>query len=74
VLQVAAFEDLYYLNAAQLVSISGCALAWWCHCDQIRAYPCPSRMATDILSMAPKSSDAESVFSSSRRTISYDRK
>jgi hypothetical protein len=30
-------------------------------------------MAIDILSIAPESSDAESVFSSSRRTLSYDR-
>ena len=55
------------------IKIEGSPLKWWCHEDQRRAYPRLSHMAIDILSIAPESSDAESVFSSGRRTLTWDR-
>lgn len=53
--------------------ISGSPLEWWLHRDQRKAYPRLSRMAIDILSIPPESSDVESHFSSARRTLSWDR-
>jgi hypothetical protein len=61
-----------FISAAP-IKIEGSPLKWWCHEDQRRAYPRLSRMAIDILSIAPESSDAESVFSSGRRTLTWDR-
>lgn len=61
-----------FISAAP-IKIDGSPLKWWCHKDQRRAYPRLSCMAIDILSIAPESSDAESVFSSGRRTLTWDR-
>jgi hypothetical protein len=57
-----------FIHAAP-IKIAGSPLKWWYHKDQRRAYPRLSCMAIDILSIAPKSSNAESVFSNSRRTL-----
>ncbi|KAI8399962.1 hypothetical protein FOFC_18781, partial [Fusarium oxysporum] len=53
--------------------IIGSPLQWWCHKDQRKTYPQLSRMAIDILSIAPESADPESAFSGGRRTLSWDR-
>ena len=55
------------------IRIDGSPLKWWLHQDQIKAYPRLSRMAINILSIAPESVDPESAFSGSRRTLSWDR-
>ena len=54
------------------IKIEGSPLKWWCHEDQRRVYLRLSYMAIDILSIAPELSDAESVFSSGRRTLTWD--
>jgi hypothetical protein len=48
-------------------------LEWWCLPEQRRQYPRLSRMAIDILSIAPESADPERAFSGARRTCSWDR-
>jgi hypothetical protein len=64
------FEDFI---KAPPIKISGSPLQWWCHRDQRKNYPQLGRMATDILSIAPESTDPESAFSGGRRTLSWDR-
>ncbi|KAJ3454778.1 hypothetical protein MRS44_013378 [Fusarium solani] len=64
------FETFIY---APPTRITGSPLQWWLHRDQRKAYPRLSRMAIDILSIPPESSDVESHFSSARRTLSWDR-
>lgn len=61
-----------FINAPP-IHITGSPLEWWCHPDQVKAYPRLSRMAIDILSIPPESSDPESAFSGGRRTLSWDR-
>ena len=61
-----------FINAPP-IKISGSPLKWWCHKDQIKSYPRLSRVAINILSIAPESSDPESAFSGGRRTLSWDR-
>ncbi|KAM5360624.1 hypothetical protein ACJA88_014769 [Fusarium oxysporum] len=58
---------------ATRIKISRSPLQWWCHKDQRKTYPQPSRMAIDILSIAPESADPESAFSGGRYTLSWDR-
>lgn len=48
-------------------------LAWWSREEQRTEYPRLHKMALDVLSIAPMSDKAERVFSSTRRTISFDR-
>ena len=48
-------------------------LQWWLEPQQQRQYPSLSRMAIDILSANPMSAESERIFSSCRRTISWDR-
>ncbi|KAF5697656.1 hAT family dimerization domain-containing protein [Fusarium mundagurra] len=63
-------DDLEVFIKATAIKISGSPLQWWCHKDQRKTYPQLSRIAIDILSIAPESADPESAFSSSRRTLS----
>ncbi len=64
------FED--FIEASP-IKTGGSPLQWWCHRDQRKNYPQLSRMAIDILSIAPESTDPESAFSGGRRTLSWDR-
>lgn len=66
-------DDLEDFIKATPIKISGSPLQWWCHKDQRKTYPQLSRMAIDILSIAPESVDPESAFSGGRRTLSWDR-
>ncbi|CEJ92612.1 hypothetical protein VHEMI08251 [[Torrubiella] hemipterigena] len=66
-------DDFEIFICAPPIRITGTALEWWLHSDQRKAYPRLSRIAIDILSIPPESSDAESHFSSTRRTLSWDR-
>lgn len=53
--------------------IASSPLAWWSREEQRTEYPRLHKMALDVLSIAPMSDKAERVFSSTRRTISFDR-
>ncbi|KAM3450574.1 hypothetical protein MY8738_008724 [Beauveria namnaoensis] len=53
--------------------IASSPLAWWNREEQRTEYPRLHKMALDVLSIAPMSDKAERVFSSTRRTISFDR-
>ncbi|KAF6513165.1 hypothetical protein HZS61_007895 [Fusarium oxysporum f. sp. conglutinans] len=66
-------DDFETFIDAPPTRITGSPLQWWLHRDQRKAYPRLSRMAIDILSIPPESSDVESNFSSARRTLSWDR-
>ncbi|RKK08309.1 hypothetical protein BFJ65_g16969 [Fusarium oxysporum f. sp. cepae] len=66
-------DDFETFIDAPPTRITGSPLQWWLHRDQREAYPRLSRMAIDILSIPPESSDVESHFSSARRTLSWDR-
>jgi hypothetical protein len=66
-------DDLEDFIKATPIKISGSPIQWWCHKDQRKTYPQLSRMAIDILSIAPESADPESAFSGGRRTLSWDR-
>ncbi|KAI8401866.1 hypothetical protein FOFC_08452 [Fusarium oxysporum] len=66
-------DDFETFIDAPPTRITGSPLQWWLHRDQRKAYPRLSRMAIDILSIPPESSDVESHFSSARRTLSWDR-
>ncbi|KAG7002521.1 putative AC9 transposase [Fusarium oxysporum f. sp. conglutinans] len=68
-----SMDDLEDFIKATPIKISGSPLQWWCHKDQRKTYPQLSRMAIDILSIAPESADPESAFSGGRRTLSWDR-
>jgi hypothetical protein len=68
-----SMDDLEDFIKATPNKISGSPLQWWCHKDQRKTYPQLSRMAIDILSIAPESADPESAFSGGRRTLSWDR-
>ncbi|KAK2684392.1 hypothetical protein QWA68_016752 [Fusarium oxysporum] len=68
-----SMDDLEAFIKATPINISGSPLQWWCHKDQRKTYPQLSRMAIDILSIAPESADPESAFSGGRRTLSWDR-
>jgi hypothetical protein len=68
-----SMDDLDDFIRAAPIRICGSPLQWWCHRDQRRAYPQLSRMAIDILSIAPESADPEAAFSGGRRTLSWDR-
>lgn len=48
-------------------------LLWWLNPERIKVYPRLSRMAIDVLSIPPESTDPESAFSGGRRTLSWDR-
>ena len=65
-----SMDDLEDFIKATPIKISGSSLQWWCHKDQRKTYPQLSRMAIDILSIAPESADPESAFSGGRRTLS----
>ncbi|RKK15571.1 hypothetical protein BFJ66_g18070, partial [Fusarium oxysporum f. sp. cepae] len=66
-------DDFETFIDAPPTRITGSPLQWWLHRDQRKAYRRLSRMAIDILSIPPESSDVESHFSSARRTLSWDR-
>ncbi|RKK17146.1 hypothetical protein BFJ67_g17822 [Fusarium oxysporum f. sp. cepae] len=66
-------DDFETFIDAPPTRITGSPLQWWLHRDQREAYRRLSRMAIDILSIPPESSDVESHFSSARRTLSWDR-
>lgn len=66
-------DDFETFVNAPPTRITGSPLEWWLHRDQRKAYPRLSRMAIDLLSIPPESSDVESHFSSARRTLSWDR-
>ncbi len=66
-------DDFETFVNAPPTRITGSPLEWWLHPDQRKSYPRLSRMAIDILSIPPESSDVESHFSSARRTLSWDR-
>ncbi|TXB97466.1 hypothetical protein FocTR4_00012139 [Fusarium oxysporum f. sp. cubense] len=68
-----SMDDLEDFIKATPIKISGSPLQWWCNKDQRKTYPQLSRMAIDILSIAPESADPESAFSGGRRTLSWDR-
>lgn len=68
-----SIDDFDVFVNAPPCKISGSPLQWWCHDNQIKAYPRLSRMAIDILSIPPESADAESAFSGGRRTLTWDR-
>ncbi|OWT42391.1 hypothetical protein VFPPC_18318 [Pochonia chlamydosporia 170] len=55
------------------IRITCSPLLWWLNPERIKAYPRLSRMAIDILSIPPESTDPESAFSGGRRTLSWDR-
>lgn len=55
------------------VKITCSPLLWWLNPERIKAYPRLSRMAIDVLSIPPESTDPESAFSGGRRTLSWDR-
>lgn len=55
------------------IRITGSPLLWWLNSERIKAYPRLSRMAIDVLSIPPESTDPESAFSGGRRTLTWDR-
>jgi hypothetical protein len=62
-----------FINAAPIHISSSDPLEWWCHSMQREAFPRLSRMAIDLLSIPPESTEDERVLSGARRTASWDR-
>jgi hypothetical protein len=59
---------------AEPVSIgSSSALTWWLQESQQTSFPSLSKLALNIFSIPPMSTEPERVFSGARRTISWDR-
>jgi hypothetical protein len=62
-----------FINARPIAIKPLTPLEWWCLPEQRQRYPRLHRMAIDILSIPPSSSEPERTFSGARRTQSWDR-
>ena len=66
-------DDFDAFISSPPIRITCSPLLWWLNPERIKAYPRLSRMAIDVLSIPPESTDPESAFSGGRRTLSWDR-
>jgi hypothetical protein len=70
---VSSIDEYKAYTSQTPIPIDYSPLTWWLRDGQQERYPRLSKMAIDILSIPAMSIDPERVFSSARRTISWER-
>jgi hypothetical protein len=70
---VSSIDEYEVYTSQTPIPIDYSPLTWWLCDRQQERYPRLSKMAIDILSIPAMSIDPECVFSSARRTISWER-